>query len=156
MWQAVLASEVLGFLFLVAVTLAVNNPVRLAASITPIADIINSVLGSFVGDLLLILVVISIFACGLVILITGRAPDLGNVARSALPGPCSCWSRPQQTGTPLAAMFFFLIVAEVILAVFAERNGGLARMIGRAFDPLPGHNHPVRGQAGAATPVSWV
>ena len=44
---------------------------KLAASSTPIADVIKAVLGTPIGDLLLILVVISIFACGLVIMMTG-------------------------------------------------------------------------------------
>ena len=75
-----LASGILGFLFLLAVTAAAKNPVKLAASSTPIADVIKMVLGSFIGDLLLILVVISIFACGLVIIDHRCAADLGDVA----------------------------------------------------------------------------
>ena len=69
MWSRPCWPPALG-LFLLAVTAAAKNPVALAKSSTPIADVIKSVLGSFVGDLLLILVVISIFACGLVIMIT--------------------------------------------------------------------------------------
>ena len=42
MWQAVLASGVLGFFFLVAVTLAAGDPVALAESGTPIADVIDN------------------------------------------------------------------------------------------------------------------
>ena len=49
MWQAVLASGVLGFIFLVAVTLAAGDPVALAESGTPIADVIDKTLGSVVG-----------------------------------------------------------------------------------------------------------
>ena len=86
MWQAVLASGVLGFLFLVAVTLSAKNPVKLAASSAPIADIIKSVLGSFVGD------PVSHPRRDLDLRLRAghphhrRAPDLGDVARSALPG----------------------------------------------------------------------
>ncbi len=57
MWQAVLASGVLGFVFLVAVTLAAGDPVALAESGTPIADVINNTLGSVVATLLLVMVV---------------------------------------------------------------------------------------------------
>ncbi len=72
MWQAVLASGVLGFLFLLVVTAAVNDPpTALAESGTPIADVIRDILGSFVGTALLILVAIAIFACGLVIVMSG-------------------------------------------------------------------------------------
>ena len=71
MWQAVLASGVLGFIFIVAVTLAAGDPVALAESGTPIADVIDKTLGSAVATLLLLMVVLAIFACGLVIMITG-------------------------------------------------------------------------------------
>jgi amino acid transporter len=53
MWQAVLASGVLGFLFLLVVTAGVSDPVALAESGTPIADVIRDILGSFVGAALL-------------------------------------------------------------------------------------------------------
>ena len=154
-----LASGVLGFLFLVAVTLAAKNPVKLAASSTPIADIIKSVLGSFVGDLLLILVVISIFACGLVILITGVRLTWAMSRDRRFPGWQAVGADLATTGTPRNATFFFLIVAELILAVFAQRTGALFKLLGGdpvAGDPLPGHRHPVRRQAATATRVAWV
>jgi amino acid transporter len=132
MWQAVLASGVLGFLFLVAVTLAANDPVKLAASSTPIADIIKAVLGSVVGDLLLILVVISIFACGLVILITGVRLTWAMSRDQRFPGWQVLQPISDRTGTPRNATFFFLIVAEVILAVFAQRTDVLFKLFGAA------------------------
>jgi amino acid transporter len=132
MWQAVLASGVLGFLFLLAVTLAAKNPVKLAASSTPIADIIKTVLGSFIGDLLLILVVISIFACGLVILMTGVRMTWAMSRDKRFPGWQLWQPISARTGTPRNATFFFLIVAEVILAVFAERTGVLFKLFSAA------------------------
>jgi amino acid transporter len=132
MWQAVLASGILGFLFLLAVTAAVKNPVKLAASSTPIADVIKVVLGSFIGDLLLILVVISIFACGLVIMITGVRLTWAMSRDRRFPG----WQWWQQisprTRTPRNAAFFLLVVSEVILAVFAERTGVLFKLFSAA------------------------
>jgi amino acid transporter len=132
MWQAVLASGVLGFLFLLAVTLAAKDPTKLAASSTPIADIIKSVLGSFIGDLLLILVVISIFACGLVILITGVRLTWAMSRDQRFPGWQLWQPISSRTGTPRNATFFFLIVAELILAVFAERTGVLFKLFSAA------------------------
>lgn len=70
MWQAVLSVGVIGMLFLVAVTLLLPDPAG-EISATPIADVIASTLGSVVGNLLLVMVVSSIFACGLVIMISG-------------------------------------------------------------------------------------
>jgi amino acid transporter len=132
MWQAVLASGILGFMFLLAVTAAAKNPVKLAASSTPIADVIKAVLGTFIGDLLLILVVISIFACGLVIMITGVRLTWAMSRDQRFPG----WQLWQQisasTGTPKNAAFFLLAVSEAILAVFAERTSALFNLFSAA------------------------
>jgi amino acid transporter len=132
MWQAVLASGVLGFLFLLAVTAAAKNPVALAKSSTPIADVIKSVLGSFVGDLLLILVVTSIFACGLVILITAVRLTWAMSRDQRFPGWQLWQVISERTQTPRNATFLVLVVMEVILAVFAERSGVLFTLFSAA------------------------
>jgi amino acid transporter len=132
MWQAVLASGVLGFLFLLAVTAAAKNPVALAKSSTPIADVIKSVLGSFVGDLLLILVVISIFACGLVIMITAVRLTWAMSRDQRFPGWQQWRVISERTQTPRNATFLILVVTEVILAVFAERSGVLFTLFSAA------------------------
>jgi amino acid transporter len=132
MWQAVLASGVLGFLFLIAVTLAAKDPVKLAGSGTPIADIIKAVLGSFVGDLLLILVVISIFACGLVILITGVRLTWAMSRDRRFPG-WQAWSQvAPRTRTPRNATILVLVVTEAILAAFAHRADALVKLFSAA------------------------
>ena len=132
MWQAVLASGVLGFLFLLAVTAAAKNPVALAKSSTPIADVIKSVLGSFVGDLLLILVVISIFACGLVIMITAVRLTWAMSRDQRFPGWQQWRVISERTQTPRNATFLILVVTEVILAIFAERSGVLFTLFSAA------------------------
>lgn len=132
MWQAVLASGVLGFLFLLAVTAAAKDPVALAQSSTPIADVIKSVLGSFVGDLLLILVVTSIFACGLVIMITGVRLTWAMSRDQRFPGWQQWRVISERTQTPRNATFLILVVTEVILAVFAERSGVLFTLFSAA------------------------
>jgi amino acid transporter len=132
MWQAVLASGVLGFLFLLAVTAAAKDPVALAKSSTPIADVIKSVLGSFVGDLLLILVVTSIFACGLVIMITAVRLTWAMSRDQRFPGWQQWRVISGRTQTPRNATFMILVVTEVILAVFAERSGALFTLFSAA------------------------
>ncbi|MGW3353586.1 amino acid permease [Nonomuraea rubra] len=119
MWQAVLASGVLGFLFLIAVTLAAGDPVALAASGTPIADIIKDTLGPIVATLLLLLVVLAIFACGLVIMMTGTRLTWAMSRDERFPG----WQQWQRVsprfGTPLRATVFYVVLAEVILGLFS-------------------------------------
>lgn len=132
MWQAVLASGVLGFLFIVAVTLAAGDPVVLAESGTPIADVINRTLGSAVGTLLLLMVVLAIFACGLVIMITGVRVTWAMSRDQRFPG----WQQWNQISpkfhTPLKATLLYFVLAQLILAVFAHSETALFTLFGAA------------------------
>lgn len=132
MWQAVLASGVLGFLFLVAVTLLAGDPVALAKSATPIADVITRVLGPVVGDALLILVVLSIFACGMVILMTGVRLVWAMSRDQRFPGH-ALWHRVSpRHGTPLAATGLMAVICELILAIFAFETNALFNLFSAA------------------------
>lgn len=64
MWSAVVLSGIVGMLFLIALNLASGDLKALAGSATPVADIVTQTLGTVVGDIFLILVTFSIFACG--------------------------------------------------------------------------------------------
>jgi amino acid transporter len=125
MWQAVLASGVLGFLFLIAVTLLAGDPVKLAKSGTPIADVIDKVLGPIVGTALLVLVVIAIFACGMVILMTGVRLTWAMARDARFPGHQVLKKVSPRFGTPLNATIFLVIVGQVVLAVFAFQTDAL-------------------------------
>ena len=48
-----------------------GDPVKLVKSATPIADVITRVLGPVIGSALLVLIAIAIFACAMVILMSG-------------------------------------------------------------------------------------
>ena len=56
--------------FLIALNLASGDVHALAASATPVADIVTQTLGRVVGDIFLVLVAFSFFACGLVVFMT--------------------------------------------------------------------------------------
>lgn len=132
MWQAVLASGVLGFLFLLIVTLLAGDPVKLAESGTPIADVISRVLGPVVGLGLLVLIVIAIFACGMVILMTGVRLVWAMSRDDRFPGH-SVWKRVSpRFGTPLLATLLVFLVAQAILAVFAFQTDALFGLFGAA------------------------
>lgn len=120
MAQAVIASGVLGFLFLLAITLAAGDPIKLAASGTPIADVIKHVLGTVTGDILLVLVMVSIFACGLVIVITGVRLTWAMSRDERFPGWQMLREVSPSTETPRNATLLVLVVIEAILAVFAH------------------------------------
>jgi len=132
MVQAVVASGVLGFLFLVAVTVAAADPVALADSATPIADVIHSTLGSAVATLLLLFVVLAIFACGLVIMITGVRLIWAMSRDERFPG----WQQWNQISprfhTPFKAALLYLVLAELILAVFSHSETALYTLFSAA------------------------
>jgi amino acid transporter len=132
MWQAVLASGVLGFLFLLAVTAAVNDPIALAESGTPVADVIQDVLGSFVGTALLVLVSIAIFACGLVILLTGVRLIWAMSRDERFPGWQMLHKVSPRTKTPLNATIVMTLIALVILGLFSTSTDALFKLFGAA------------------------
>ncbi|SCX00684.1 amino acid permease [Mycolicibacterium fluoranthenivorans] len=132
MWQAVLASGVLGFLFLLVVTAAVGNPGELAQSGTPIADVIQDILGSFVGTALLVLVAIAIFACGLVILMTGVRLVWAMSRDERFPGWQLLGTVSPRFKTPLNATVFMTVVAAAILGLFSTSTDALFKLFSAA------------------------
>lgn len=132
MCQAVLASGILGFVFLVAVTLAAGDPIALAESGTPIADVIANTLGSVTATLLLVMVVLAIFACGLVIMMTGVRLTWAMSRDQRFPG----WQEWNQISprfhTPLKAAVLYFVVAQLILAVFSPSETALFTLFGAA------------------------
>ncbi len=132
MWQAVVVSGVVGFAFLIAITAAAGDPAALAESGTPVADIIDDVLGGFVGTLLLVLVAVAIFACGLVILITGVRLTWAMSRDRRFPG-WQLWRQVDaRRGTPRNAALLVLVVSQVILAIFANREDSLFKLFSAA------------------------
>jgi amino acid transporter len=119
MWSSVALSGLVGFVFLIALNLASDNLTALASSATPVADIITHVLGPIVGDILLVLVTFSIFACGLVIFIT-LTRLIWAMSRDER-FPAHQWLRQvnPNTGTPVPSTLLSFIICEVVLALFA-------------------------------------
>ncbi|MFE4950178.1 amino acid permease [Leifsonia sp. NPDC056665] len=132
MYQAVLASGILGFLFLLVVTLLAGDPVALAKSGTPIADVINRVLGPVVGTALLVLVVVAIFACGMVILMSGVRLVWAMSRDERFPGHRAWRTVSKRYGTPTAATGFVFVVSELILAIFAYQSDVLFSLFAAA------------------------
>jgi len=116
---SVAISGIFGMLFLIAATLAIPNLDDVLASNNPLPYIIETTLGSVVGKLFLILVSVSIFACGLVIttsagrLIYAMSRDnaffFSHVFKKISP----------KTNSPVAATILILILS-LISTYFAE------------------------------------
>ena len=119
MWFSVFLSGVVGFAFLLALNLASQDIAALTASATPVADIVTQVLGTVVGDIFLVFVTFSIFACGLVIFITVTRLTWAMSRDERFPGHSLFRQVGKQTGTPVAATLLCGILIEAVLAGFA-------------------------------------
>ncbi|MET9658370.1 amino acid permease [Streptomyces sp. NPDC006510] len=128
MVQAVLSLGVLGFLFLVAVTAAAGRIDGVDQSATPVATVITAVLGSVVGKALLVLVVISIFSCGLVITLSGTRLVYAMSRDERFPAWRLLRRIDRRTATPLNASVFMMVIAQVILAVFSRSTDALFQL----------------------------
>src|SRR6516225_2385585 len=84
MLRAVLVSGVVGFAFLIA--LAYTTYKAAYASTAPVALIVHDVLGGFVQKIFLIFVCVSIFACGLIIMVTNGRLIYSMARDRRLPG----------------------------------------------------------------------
>ena len=132
MWQAVVSLGIIGMLFLIAVTALLGDPTTLGGSATPIADVINRVLGPILGSLLLVLVVISIFSCGLVILLSGTRLVWAMSRDERFPG-WQLWHRIHPTlKTPVNATIFMALIGEIILALFSQQTDTLFALFSAA------------------------
>ncbi|MFF4790326.1 APC family permease [Streptomyces sp. NPDC001276] len=128
MVQAVLSLGVLGFLFLAAVTAAAGRVDGVGASATPVATVITAVLGSVVGKILLVLVVVSIFSCGLVITLSGTRLVYAMSRDERFPGWRLLKRLDRRTATPLNASVFMMLIAQIILAVFSRSADALFQL----------------------------
>ncbi len=128
MWFSVVLSGIVGFIFLVALNLASGaiqasssvSDKALAGSATPVADIVTNALGSVLGDIFLVLVTFSIFACGMVIFITATRLIWAMSRDQRFPGYTVFSRINQRTNTPLAATLLGGILIEIVLAAFAS------------------------------------
>jgi amino acid transporter len=128
MWFAVLLSGIVGFIFLIMLNLASGNIQQLSASGTPVADIVRQMLGTVVGDIFLVIVTFSIFACGLVIFITATRLTWAMSRDERFPGYQVFRHVDRHTNTPIWATVLCGLVMEIVLAVFAQQTTALVNL----------------------------
>ena len=128
MWSAVLLSGVLGFLFLVILNLASGDLRSLSASGTPVADIISATLGGVISKILLVFVTFSIFACGLVIFITGTRLVFAMARDGRFPAHGILRQVHPSTRMPAYAATLLFVVVEMVLALFASQSDALINL----------------------------
>jgi len=128
MIRAVLLSGAVGMVFLIALSYATRSVTAASASSAPVAFIVNSVLGGVVQKLFLIFVCVSIFACGMVIMVTnGRL--IWSMARDRrLPGHQLLSRVPRATGGPTWATALAAVLGAVITLVLRTHTSALVTL----------------------------
>jgi amino acid transporter len=132
MWQAVVISGVIGFLFLLALNLASRDVGALTKSSTPVADIVTQVLGSAIGRLFLVFVTFSIFACGLVIFLTVVRLVWAMSRDNRFPGHSIFRQVNTSLRTPVLATVLCFVLIEAVLAIFANQTSTLFNLFSAA------------------------
>ncbi len=128
MLSAVLLSGVIGMAFLIALNLASGDVHALTASTTPVADIVTQTLGRVVGDIFLVLVTFSMFACGLVIFMTATRLVWAMSRDRRFPGYQLTRRVDERRNTPLIATILCGMFLEVVLAIFANQTATLLNL----------------------------
>jgi amino acid transporter len=123
MLRAVLVSGVVGFAFLIALAYATNKAAY--ASAAPVASIVHDVLGGAVQKIFLVFVCVSIFACGMVIMMTNGRLIFSMARDRRLPGHQFLSQVPRATGGPSWATILAAVLGGIITLVLRTHTAAL-------------------------------
>ena len=126
MIRAVLVSGVVGFLFLLVLAFATNKAAY--ASTAPVASIVHDVLGGVVQKIFLVFVCVSIFACGLVIMVTNGRLIFSMARDRRLPGHQFLSRVPRATGGPAWATVLAAVLSAAIALALRTHAGALGTL----------------------------
>jgi amino acid transporter len=125
MIRAVLLSGTVGMVFLIALSYATSSVKAASASSAPVALIVNDVLGGVVQKIFLIFVCVSIFACGLVIMVTNSRLIWAMARDRRLPGHQALSQVPRATGGPTWATVLAAVLGALITLVLRTHTSAL-------------------------------
>ncbi|NWD05238.1 amino acid permease [Pseudomonas gingeri] len=133
MANAVLISGVMGTFFLIVISMGLGDQVaELTKSSAPVADVIRITLGETMSKLILVVVCVAIFACGLVIM-TSNSRLVHSMARDGrLPFSEQLSWVPRATGGPSWATVFVTLVSVLVVLSFYNSPDALTEMLGAA------------------------
>ena len=126
MIRAVLVSGVVGFAFLLILAYTTNKAAY--ASAAPVASIVHDVLGGVVQKIFLVFVCVSIFACGLIIMVTNGRLIFSMARDRRLPGHQVLHQVPRATGGPPWATILAAVLGGVITLVLRTHTAALATL----------------------------
>jgi amino acid transporter len=123
MVRAVLLSGGVGFVFLLILAFATDKGAYSSAA--PVAFIVGSVLGSVMQKIFLVFVCVSIFACGLVIMVTNGRLIFSMSRDRRLPGHRFLSQVPKRTGGPSWATVLAATLGGIIVLVLIASTNAL-------------------------------
>ena len=126
MLRAVLVSGVVGFAFLIALAYATNKAAY--ASSAPVATIVRDVLGGVVQKIFLVFVCVSIFACGLIIMVTNSRMIFSMARDRRLPGHQLLHQVPRAIGGPPWATILAAVLGAVIALALRTHTAALTTL----------------------------
>ena len=126
MIRAVLVSGVVGFAFLVVLAFATNKAAY--ASAAPVATIVRDVLGGVVQKIFLVFVCVSIFACGMIIMVTNGRLIFAMARDRRLPGHQFLNRVPRATGGPSWATVLAAVLGAVITLALRTHTSALTTL----------------------------
>jgi amino acid transporter len=116
--SSVLASTILGFAFIVALTLVIPNTDAIAAADNPLIAIINYHLGDTVTKIFLVFVVVAIFSCSLMVM-AGTSRVLFAMARDGRFIAPKFFARVSAHKVPKVAILSVTAIA-IVAALFSD------------------------------------
>jgi amino acid transporter len=117
---------VVGFAFLISLAYTTNKAAY--ASAAPVASIVHDVLGGVVQKIFLVFVCVSIFACGLIIMVTNGRLIYSMARDRRLPGHQFLHHVPRATGGPPWATILAAVLGAVTTLVLRTHTGALATL----------------------------
>jgi amino acid transporter len=128
MLRAVLLSGAVGMAFLLALSYATSSIKAASTNAAPVAFIVQDVLGGPVQKIFLIFVCVSIFACGLVIMVTNGRLIFSMARDKRLPG-YQLWQQvPRATGGPSWATVLAAVIGAIITLALRTHYSALTTL----------------------------
>lgn len=129
MVRAILISGIVGMLFLMVISAGIGDQIdAITASSSPVATIIENTVGPVLATIMLVVVCIAIFACGLVIMTSnsrlihamardGRIPFAETFAKVPRPTGGPVWATVLAGGSSIAIVMFFIATPDALAAL---------------------------------------
>jgi len=125
MVRSVVLSGIIGMGFLIALASVIGDVAATSAEAAPVAFIMKDVLGGFFEKVFLLFICVSIFACGMVIMVTNSRLIWSMARDRRLPGHQLLRQVPRPTGGPAWATALAAVLSAIIVLVLRDNTDAL-------------------------------